>query len=216
MPATTTTLFSNAMSTMSISGEVIFTAPYSLYIFVWRTTNEIYRVRGARVTPPPMASPSRLPSRAAANVQSPPQCSPRDPRRASDRSGLRPSGASVESLRPWREDARRRTAPSAVGTTPSPTPTHRPCSLVKMALCRPTAPAAAHRSSRSNGPGRAAPRPRRRPGAVPSPTRGRGPPRKAGLRRQRGSNLVPVARWGVRSASWHRARSPRGFYRGFY
>ena len=34
---------------------------------------------------------------------------------------------------------------------------------------------------------------------------------RPGLRRQRGANWVPVARWGVRSASWHRARSPRGF-----
>jgi hypothetical protein len=201
LPATTTTLFSNAMSTMSISGEVIFTAPYSPYIFVWRITNEIYRVRGARVTPPPMASPSRLPSRAAAYVQSPPQCSPRDPRRASAVA----CGASAESLRPQREDARRRTTPSAVRTAPSPAPTRHERSLVKMALCRPTAPATAHRMivpPRSNGAGPAAQRPRHL-GA-------------RSLRRQRGSNLVPVARWGVRSASWHRARSPRGFYRGFY
>ena len=34
---------------------------------------------------------------------------------------------------------------------------------------------------------------------------------RPGLRRQRGANGVPVARWGVRWASWHRARSPRGF-----
>ena len=56
------TLYSNAMSTMSVSGEAIFAAPCPLYVFVWSITNEIYRVHGARVTPPPMmASPSRLP-----------------------------------------------------------------------------------------------------------------------------------------------------------
>ena len=35
---------------------------------------------------------------------------------------------------------------------------------------------------------------------------------RPGLRRQRGANWVPSARWGVRLASWHRASSARGFY----
>jgi hypothetical protein len=33
-----------------------------------------------------------------------------------------------------------------------------------------------------------------------------------GLRRLRGANRAPRARWGVRASSWHRARSARGFY----
>jgi hypothetical protein len=97
---------------------------------------------------------------------------------------------------------------------------------------------------RSNGAGAAAPRPRHRSGAAPRLAWGRCPPRRPpkaaktgqtglatartdapekrlgalrpGLRRQRGANWVPSARWGlswgVRLASWHRASSARGFY----
>ena len=115
-------------------------------------------------------------------------------------------------------------------------------SLGQTAPCRPTAPAAARRSHRRapTGPGlprrgRAAARgPRRAPLGVdvrragrrkrPKPaktgpeTAGTDAPEKRlgalrpGLRRQRGANWVPSARWGVRLASWHRASSARGFY----
>ena len=110
--------------------------------------------------------------------------------------------------------------PSA-GLQPPPPRTDRPAALQRGRACR-AGGAPPHRGradcrsgsmsaaeAAQNGQKWAKRAQQRSPTGAPEERLG---PLRPGLRRQRRANWVPVARWGVRSASWHRARSPpRGF-----
>jgi hypothetical protein len=106
------------------------------------------------------------------------------------------------------------------GLQPAPPRTDRPAALQRGRACRAeAAPPPRGRAERRSGSMSAAEAAQngqkwakraqqRSPRGAPEERLGALRP---GLRRQRGANGVPVARWGVRWASWHRARSPRGF-----